>query len=215
MLANLKDIVKRIFKPGETVTVVTEDDKLLGGKIILQSDGTYILRKFNGQEIPLWLSEMRFIGQDGFEIRKLTGADGSSSIMFEDNIHIPELIRKNNIQLTKRVKELERKTMDQLNIIEKIKSLEREVKGKSILANRVEELERELRRKDMCEPERTRVFGDPFMVDGVIQEQIYNIGRSGPGRSCRRDPMEEFVLMSHKNGAKAILQDLHTVYYAN
>lgn len=54
------------------------------------------------------------------------------------------------------------------------------------------------------------VYGDPFLIEDVVMD-LYNKGMTGP----RFDdtPYEECLVMSSKDGAKAILYQLGTVYH--
>lgn len=85
MFCNMKEMVKVLFG-GKQVIVITEQDEKLGGKLICKPDGTFAIKKLNGTELPLWLSSMRFVGLDGFEVLECKGADGSSSILLESGM---------------------------------------------------------------------------------------------------------------------------------
>ena len=93
---NMKKSIETLFK-NKRVIAITENDEKFGGKLICKPDGTFAVKKFNGKEQKLWLSSMRFIEFDGFEVTKCKSADGSSSILLEKEL--PNEVRETILEL--------------------------------------------------------------------------------------------------------------------
>lgn len=71
-----------LFKKGDEVWVITDEDDFIWGKLLDFNDEECELR-FRGKEVWFRWDCIRFISHDGFPVRSLTGADGSRSILKE------------------------------------------------------------------------------------------------------------------------------------
>lgn len=79
-------LFNEMFKNGEDIVVIDEFDILYWGKIQVDKadpDLGFHLKRINGKMKFLYWKEIRFMGQDGFPVRELSGADGSDTIELE------------------------------------------------------------------------------------------------------------------------------------
>jgi len=211
-MKNMRNALSDLFATGEDVVIVTENDKKIGGKLYPQKGGKFLLKSAKGVERILWLSEMRFIGQDGFEITKLKGADGSPSIMRTDNTQLIDTLRN----YSKPKIELIESTPKEIWLSDKVKDCENKIKYWKERATLSEGLvKNKVNLKDTVDKINLKygVCGDPYMFEN-FDLQLFNIGNAGKNRLFRRSPYEEFTILTHKNGAKAMFQDLYTLYFA-
>lgn len=211
MFFSMKKTVETLFK-NKKVIVVTENDEKLGGKLICKPDGTFAIKKVDGREVGLWLSSMRFIGLDGFEVIECKGADGNSSILLENGL--PNETRESILNLGDEI--MAKHLFHDIKILENRLSDCREkiidLKHKNNqLCN---ELLKHESRSDAVKNTITRTFrsGDPFDIENIVSGKIFNIGRSGSNRLFRRDPFEEFAILQQKNGAIGLFSDFWSVY---
>ena len=228
---NMKKAIKAIFE-NEKIIVITQNDEKLGGKLICLSDGKFAIKRMDGRIQPIWVSAMRFIGLDGFDVLDCKGADGSSSILLEnglcdetekafdilpDSIN-PSLIKEINALRTNN-KYLRGRNIELKADNEKWYAEFRKEEAK---ANKYykwythERIDKEkLINKDKL-PERSETFtfraGDPHDIENIAAATIFNRGRSGPDRLYRRDPFEEFAIIQQKSGAVGLLADFYTVF---
>jgi hypothetical protein len=170
---------KKLFKNGEDVVIVTDGDEILGGKLFTRF-GNFYLRTIDGKERQMWLSEMRFVGEDGFEVIKLKDTNSILSCPSQEN-RVRELVDHHNELL-------------RLEIVEEKRRREAEAIRKDCKRNYI-------------------TFGDPFLIENIQKMKIFNRGNSGPNRLWRRSQYEEFLILTHKNGARGIFSDLHTVFF--
>ena len=86
-----------LFKKGEEVWIITDEDDFIWGKLLAFNDEECALR-FRGKDVWFRWDCIRFISHDGFPVRALTGADGSRSILKEQGTILRDLtdVRGNN-----------------------------------------------------------------------------------------------------------------------
>jgi len=83
------DLFHEMFKEGEDVIIIDEYDKIFWGKISLDKehpDYSFDLLRINKGKKSFFWHRIRYMGQDGFPLKKLKGADGSSSIELEKSV---------------------------------------------------------------------------------------------------------------------------------
>lgn len=141
----------KMFKYDEEIVVIDHDDVLFWGRLreINYEEGFNLLRP-NGKKHTLYWEDIRFVGQDGFPLVKLKGADGSPSIEKLDTSDIQSIIR------TKQQLKRPAKTEEQIR---------REAKIKACTHTHTTIYKR-------------KVFGDPWMIEDFNAELV-NCGNSG------------------------------------
>jgi len=93
---NLWDLFHANFKIGNEIIIIDSDDDVIVGKLVSVSEnGIRLKTVFSGREIGREWVDIRFLGNDGFPVRKLMGADGSESIIeeFKKGKNAAEIIR--------------------------------------------------------------------------------------------------------------------------
>lgn len=82
------ELYNEMFKDGNKVVIVTEDDELVWGELQTEKDGCFIHRpNLKGRLCrgkKYYWHQIRFMSNDGFPCSQLLGADGSKSIEYED-----------------------------------------------------------------------------------------------------------------------------------
>lgn len=215
MFCNMKEAVKNLFSE-KKVIVITEQDEKLGGKLICKPDGTFAIKKLNGTELPLWLSSMRFVGLEGFEVVECRGADGSSSILLENGLSdetrdallsLNDPMVEQLLSLNTKLKEQHEADLREISCIKgtleywRRRAKEHEFKQEySSLKSEIANITRSFR------------SGDPFDIENIVAAKVFNVGRSGPKRLFRRDPYEEFAIIQQKSGAIGVFSDFWSVY---
>jgi len=171
------ELFESCFKEGDEVVVIDEDDRFHWGKAAFNEQGFALYRP--GKATAFLWDQVRFMAHDGFPVRKILGADGSTSIELLDTEDTQEAIRE---------------------------VLTEEFSGKRISAR----------------------LGDPFDVEDVVAK-LFHAGNSGPnywnrfynsvlGRYFSEDhreaawEREEVILLESRDGAKAELWDIPTIY---
>jgi len=233
MILNMKEAVKTLFNRKQVI-ILTEHDEKLGGKLICKQGGKFAVKKLDGKEIPIWLSSMRFIGLDGFEVIECKGADGSSSILLEngipdevrtgfkhlDNPDSSEILRLSNI-LIEQHNQLIALYKTELSRTKKASKISDRLlwdidKAQGNLMDLSKELTSwEMQYKKQKNKENGNIcfrVGDPFDFENIVAAEVFNKGRSGLSRLFRRDQFEEFAIIQQKNGAIGIFSDFWTVY---
>ncbi len=79
----------RMFKNDEDIVVIDDYDRVYWGKILVEKidpDCGFHLKRINGKGKFFYWHEIRYMGQDGFPLRKLKGADGSDLIENEPSV---------------------------------------------------------------------------------------------------------------------------------
>ena len=87
------NLFNSLFKDGDSIHIVTDDDKDFQGKMLSTETGVYLSRITKKSKFFLW-DDIRFISHDGFNIKKLFGADGSKSIEEEESKKTERRFRK-------------------------------------------------------------------------------------------------------------------------
>ncbi len=77
------------FKDGQRVVIITDDDEIFAGRAEFTKLGVSITPTRNKKRFFYW-NEVEFISHDGFPVKKLLGADGSSSIEKLDTTQLQE-----------------------------------------------------------------------------------------------------------------------------
>lgn len=84
MLTNLWTLFHSHFSIGDQLIIIDSDDQVIVGKYIAVSEEGITLRTiFSERDRFLSWTDVRFMANDGFPVRKLMGADGSPSIELE------------------------------------------------------------------------------------------------------------------------------------
>jgi len=86
---NAWDLFHSMFKDNEDIVVIDEYDNVYWGKILVEKtdpDMGFHLKRINGKTKFFYWHDIRYMGQDGFPLRKLKGADGSASIEKEKSV---------------------------------------------------------------------------------------------------------------------------------
>jgi len=86
---NAWDLFHSMFKDGEDIIIIDEWDRVFWGKILVHTKdpdlGFYLQRTHKKKRFFEW-DQIRYMGQDGFPLRKLKGADGSDTIELEKSV---------------------------------------------------------------------------------------------------------------------------------
>jgi len=232
----MPEMVKGLFE-GKQVIVITEHDKKLGGKLICKPGGKFAIKKLLGEEVTIWLSAMRFIGLDGFEVLECRGADGSSSILLEngkpDEIRTgfsglcnptgSEILRLSNT-LIEQHEQLINKYKTELSWLRKSSKISDRLlwdiqKAQHKLSTLSKELagweDQYTKEKDKNNGNKCFKAGDPFDYENIIAAKVFNTGRSGHERMFRHDKFEEFAIIQQNSGAIGMFSDFWTVYAIN
>ena len=93
---NLWDLFHSHFIIGQELMLLDSDDKVYIGKYIgVSDDGITLKTVFLGKQLFFDWTDIRFLGHDGFPIRKVFGADGSHSLEkeFKKGNNAIEIIR--------------------------------------------------------------------------------------------------------------------------
>ncbi len=64
-------LFKKVFKKGDEVLLVLEDDKFVFGKLVDWDDGSCLIKKTSGKSRWLPWEEIRFMSHDGFPVKLL------------------------------------------------------------------------------------------------------------------------------------------------
>ena len=173
-----------MFKNNDDVVIVTDDDEFIWGKLTIGYNGCELKSLNKKKKFYSW-DIVRFIAHDGFPVKKLKGADGSASIELLDTSKKVEYIRAihgNSLKL-KRKKVLEKLELSKL----KPKSDEPWVDFRNYIT-----------------------FGDPFLIEGIKETVLINIGNSCWSFSDTK--YEETLILKANNGTGGLLYDLPTIY---
>lgn len=178
------------FKIGDDVILITDEDKFACGELIYADDeGLRIKVRWRTEYYFHW-AVVKFMAKDGFPVKKLMGADGSSSIeKFDSEVTIGSIS-----ELTKEIKEKEYQ-------IASWKELSKEAIRNVLI-------------KDLAEPTHVFVSGDPYLIEDVFAK-IVNVGNEWILNEywAEDNLYEETICLKHKNGAVGFLWDLSTIYY--
>jgi len=87
------DLYYSMFKDGDEVIIITEDDDYLWGSVTAINAGAILSRPNKEDKLVPW-EDIRFMSHDGFPVKKLMGADGSNLIELLDTTDTQEAIRQ-------------------------------------------------------------------------------------------------------------------------
>ncbi len=239
-----------LFKKGEEVWIITDEDDFIFGKLLDFCDsGCQLLS--SGRTIHFRWDCIRFISHDGFPVRSLHGADGSRSILKEKSIiqhlesdneewvygsdnkgclyckNIEHFWRKYDFQDRERYIKCKfskiswefKNTNPQVGCVAYNPSGKR--KPLKTWDTTFHEPKGIIKREDLewenPEPSHqriscrggSRVFGDPFIIENVDMA-LLNLGNRGD--QFEDENYEEVIVCEAKDGAKALLYDLETVF---
>ncbi len=187
---NLWDLFHSHFKIGEDLIVIdTEDNVFIGRYVAVSEIGITLKGVFAGREKVHEWDDVRFIGHDGFPVRKLMGADGSPSIEkeFKKGINAVEAIRLAMCEELK-TKELKPKPRRQTTRVH------RSVWGCPIMI-------------DDCD---ARIVnpGNSLQTHWSLWDYRY-------ANACgyEHSDWEEALVLTAPNGAKAELYDFESIYH--
>lgn len=193
---NALDLFDSMFKDGDEVVVVDDDDCVFFGRIEMTDQDTLVLKTYSSKGITIEWEDVRFISHDGFPVEKLRGADGSRLIEATNTTNIKKAIRK-------------AATADRGLLTEPCDSCGLPVARKKLKYRRYKSKTGSCLWGDVC-GRHTFVFGEPYHVWDVTA-QLINPGNSG--RLGYPPEREETLILTSKDGAKAFLTDLDTVFY--
>lgn len=83
-----------MFKNGEEVVLVLENDEFTWGKIVKTTADYLTLKSLTDKEEKIHWDDVRFMAHDGFPVRQIFGADGSHLIEQVDTKDIQKAIRQ-------------------------------------------------------------------------------------------------------------------------
>ncbi len=232
-----------LFKEGEEVWLITDEDDFIWGELLEFNDEECALY-FRGRKVWFRWDCIRFISHDGFPVRSLTGADGSRSILKEQNIifrvldedryvygkgdktcpyckHIESYVKSEYFTKNKKYQiECARRKNDRVpewnlsgwgNTSERVGCNLFEASGKKMrLAEAPVDSGGDDDGGNISLGRSTSSFGDPFLIEGA-EMILLNLGNRG--ERFEDDDHEEVIVCEAKDGAKALLYDLDTVYY--
>jgi len=205
-----------MFKEGDNIILITDDDEFKWGKIKRATEGSLDLK--TGQrpvEVIDW-DDIRFMAHDGFPVKKLMGADGSQLIEQLDTTNTQKTIRQ----------ALEAKRCPRCRKFVLVDSL-RPVKYKAYSRwsrTRKPRWDREHIECKKCRSRKgnpdgdifernpfTLVVGDPFLIENVdaILMNAGNLWKPG----FESWMYEETFVLQAKDGAQGLLWGLPTCYY--
>jgi hypothetical protein len=203
-----QELFTRDFKDGDDVIVVTEDDKFdwgmlrIGEKSIKLVHGADRKGKEMGHEYSYF--QLTFMCHQGFPIRKLTGADGSQSVLKEDASDVQEAIRYELDEINSQKDTQRHEKIQGLDDFESVINFILSDSKKNI-SEKIEKL-----RPKKVLPTKFG-FNDPYFVE-ASEVKLFNCGNSGL-KFNYSSFIETMVLVSSDN-AKAHLWDLASVFFA-
>lgn len=216
------ELFNSCFKQNEDVVIIDDYDHIYQGKLKLytteQKEISFQLKSSRGGLREFNWVEVRFMSHDGFPVQKLFGADGSQSIEKLDTKNTQKIIRT---ILTDEYED----TLFNCDICNKQYYKKEKRKGRFSRT-----LERQFIFCNQCYQKGKYsgsrwdtssnigklnkkfdfVFGDPFLIEGMCS-QLFNAGNSGSEHWL--EDTEECLVLTAKDGAKAQLFDLSTIYY--
>lgn len=83
-----------MFKNGDEVVLVLEDDEFTWGKIVRAEKEKIVLKSLTDKEEKIHWDDVRFMAHDGFPVKQLFGADGSHLIEQLDTTNTQKAIRQ-------------------------------------------------------------------------------------------------------------------------
>ena len=183
------DLYWSMFKDGDEVVVVTEDDEFFWGKAYAEANNLRLKRPGSRDKLLDW-DEVRFMAHDGFPAKKLITLSRNPAIEALDTRDTQAAIRKvlthtpcASCGKWKRRSELQKQS-----------SYHRLWYCKSCL--------------DSKAPLKHAIFGDPYLIEDFSALLV------NAGISWRDDwRHEETLVLRHRNGAPALLWGVETIYH--
>ena len=180
------DLYRSMFKDGDFVVVIDENDDMHWGKIKSTEEHATLSWPGRPRAKPIPWTEIRFISHDGFPVKKLFGADGSRSIEKLDSKKPMQIIRTM----------LDHTFCDRCSKVKPERLMERGSYPPSCTA---------------CYRKIYVRFGDPFDIE-TVRAELVNSGNCGD--AWWGEDFEEVLMLYADDGARAQLFDLSTVFQA-
>lgn len=195
------------FKNGDNVIIVTDDDRFDWGELRIDPEKIRLIQginnrgKENGHEYSYY--QLTFICHQGFPVKRLTGADGSQSVLKEDMTDIQEAVRDALDEVNSK------KDSQRYATIQALENLDNFVRY--ILPDSGENISK---RVEKLKPEKTYPtkfgFGDPYIIE-TAQIKLFNSGNGGAINTF--SPFIETLTLVSTDGAKAQLWDLEAIFF--
>ncbi len=177
------EIYRLCIQDGDTVIAFDDDDRLHFGIVGSDEEGCWITAPFTLERHRLQWADVTFIGQAGFPIRKLRGADGSLSSMQVEHDDTVKLVR------AALGRTYTRRQVDSLSYFD---------------ADQV------LKRAGITPVVRTLVGGDPLMIEDV-RAHLFHPGNDHP--YYWSDDGEEILVMEARDGARGLMWNMQSVFH--
>ncbi len=192
-----------MFQVGDPVVVITDDDRYLWGQVSWTPMAITVKRSGHKAETVSW-DEVRFVAHDGFPVKKLRGADGSSSIEKENTSELVGMIR-GTLGAVKR-DEQDARFCPRCKRLYPEEAFEAEWPCDGLCVE-CDKLANPWR----YDEEGTRaIFGDPWLIEDV-NVVLVNAGIVWDDADYE---YEETLVLRHKGGARGMLWDIPTIYMA-
>lgn len=193
------ELYHAMFKDGEDIVLIDEDDVVWQGRIVRVDDSTITIKTPIGKEKAYkWLS-VRFMSHDGFPVKKLFGADGSRLIEKLDTGDVQKLLRD---------------TLTPVMCVDCDRLLKNPTNYRC--GERYVRESRELyplHQCGYCQARESRYrFGDPFDITEPVESVLLFAGNDG--EEYWDEDGQEVLVMRARDGAMAQLYEIKTVYFA-
>lgn len=197
---------RSMFKDGDEVVAITDDDRVVAGKIKAKPM-TCTIKRIGFKAVEIDWDDIRFIAHDGFPVKKLLGADGSATIEALNTRDKRKAIRK---MLTYNFC----KGCGKFKLPEEFPPYDKERVRRYCGVCRDLVLGNITPRETPLGHTNSMVFGDPFIIEGV-SARLLNPGNVylGRGEGYKGWAFEEVLVLRSKDGAAGLLYDLHTIYH--
>lgn len=182
------ELYKQTFKDGDEIVLIEDDGGAYYGTIINTNDYGVKVKLISGETCRFDFDVIRFMGQAGFPVRKLLGADGSSSI---DKAH-----RKGTSMALRR-------------------ALAKETRVSLFDYTTRREAGSESEKLRPPRPRRSFGYSDPFVVENVYAE-LHNPGKVWIPKWFWRPEhydYEEVLSLEAQDGARALLWDIPSIHH--
>jgi len=195
-----------MFKKGDDVVLITDDDELKWGKIgEVTKDSLRLKTGQKSLEVINW-DDVRFMAHDGFPVKKLMGADGSQLIEQLDTTDTQKAIREALVAV-------KCPRCHRFVLPSSLTSVKYEAYGRHGIRKEYRDEKRiecekcRNRKKDVF----TFVVGDPFLIENVdaLLMNAGNLWKLG----FESWMYEETLVLQAKDGAQGLLWGLPTCYY--
>lgn len=202
------ELFRSIFKEGDEVIIITEDDEFKWGKIRTTEMFCNLTRPGRKEEAIFW-EDIRWVSHEGFPVRKLTGVEGKVLIETLDTTDIQAFVREALVH----------------GVCWKCKAVAPAEtlglwRGKSVCGKCKEEYQTVAKEAatSSWKPWRRSTFGDPFMIED-FEAVVLNAGnpwpREGPEEYLDNwnYTFEEVMVALHRGGAIGLLWDFSTIIH--